>query len=398
MGLLSFFYYGAFIAFVLAEIARVQITPFLGITLLDVMVSLLICCWLYFSHRQKISLIAKTLTRPFIFVVLSMIISLVVNSFFLKPMDLFFSSLFMIRWIVYALILGIVPSFSIQLRAKIRYCMIASGMAIIFLGIIQYVFYSSLRNLFYLGWDDHLYRLFSTFLDPNFSGMFLVIFLLFILPFLRDSIQRKDQHKAVLWAVLSSVAFISVLLTYSRGAYIMLIVGIFVYLFLNGKKVLAGISILIILITIMFSANTKVEGLNPFRTASSNARLESMKNALQISRDHPLFGVGFNAYRYAQIAYGFRVAYTPFPSHSDSGTDNSFLFIFTTTGIIGFAAYLYFLYSLGKGRLHLSRKNHLSQAFIASLISWGVGSFFINGLFYSLMLFWMWTFYGVTEE
>ena|SRR3989344_483939 len=43
-----------------------------------------------------------------------------------------------------------------------------------FLGWIQYFLYPNLTFLKYSGWDDHLYRLTGTFLDPAFSGIILV--------------------------------------------------------------------------------------------------------------------------------------------------------------------------------------------------------------------------------
>ena len=35
--------------------------------------------------------------------------------------------------------------------------------------------YPDLRNLWYLGWDPHYYRVFATLLDPNYVGILLVL-------------------------------------------------------------------------------------------------------------------------------------------------------------------------------------------------------------------------------
>src|SRR3989344_8091342 len=41
-------------------------------------------------------------------------------------------------------------------------------------GWFQYFFYTDLRALHAWGWDDHLFRLVGTFLDPTFTGIIIV--------------------------------------------------------------------------------------------------------------------------------------------------------------------------------------------------------------------------------
>ena len=77
--------------------------------------------------------------------------------------------------------------------------MLISGSLIVLLGFIQLMFYPALRNLYYLGWDEHLYRMFSTFLDPNFAGAFFVLFTLFVIDM---SLRYKKEFKnlcSVVW-------------------------------------------------------------------------------------------------------------------------------------------------------------------------------------------------------
>ena len=50
-----------------------------------------------------------------------------------------------------------------------------SGLVIVGLGFVQYFFYLGLRNLYYLGWDEHLSFIFQL-LDPNFAGAFPALF------------------------------------------------------------------------------------------------------------------------------------------------------------------------------------------------------------------------------
>src|SRR3989344_4212784 len=90
--------------------------------------------------------------------------------------------------------------------------------------------------LYYLGWDEHLYRLFSTFLDPNFAGAFFVLYFLFALNILIDSLKKQTKFFSLFIGLMSFLALIAIFLTYSRSALLMLITGSFIFLFLNARR------------------------------------------------------------------------------------------------------------------------------------------------------------------
>ncbi|HSX08851.1 MAG TPA: O-antigen ligase family protein, partial [Candidatus Saccharimonadales bacterium] len=149
------------------------------------------------------------------------------------------------------------------------------------------------------------------------------------------------------------------------------------------------------------------EGTNLFRTTSSNARVATSQDALIIFQKNPILGVGFNAYRYARLTHPLtclpagrsssKGGETLTVDHGGAGTDNSFLFVLATTGIVGFVAYLYLLWSMVKvGKTNLG-ENPYSAVLIASLIALCVDSFFINSLFYPFILVWVWIVIALTE-
>ena len=82
------------------------------------------------------------------------------------------------------------------------------------LGLMQFFLYPDLRNLMYLGWDPHYYRLFSTLLDPNFVGIILVLTLI-----LGCGLWKKKQKNFFLM-IGQLIGFVSLLLTYSRSSYV----------------------------------------------------------------------------------------------------------------------------------------------------------------------------------
>jgi O-antigen ligase len=139
------------------------------------------------------------------------------------------------------------------------------------------------------------------------------------------------------------------------------------------------------------------EGTKLFRLNSSKARLTSIVSAVTVIKDHPLLGVGFNAYRYAMHKYGFAVAPNWQYSHSDAGTDNSFLFVIATTGIFGFISFIYLLFTVVKKLLNKISLDPMKILSFTSLVVLSVGSLFINAFFYPLILSWMWIIFGLTE-
>ena len=375
------------LSFILGQFARVQLGN-VGVTFIDITVGVTALVWVVksiFVEKQKIKItdIEKLLIGFFV----SGIIGLALFSSSLSITEIGVAILYLLRLICYLSLFYIVKSLGVGEKVKVLKVMVGSGLAIVGIGFLQYFFYQSLANLRYLGWDEHLYRLFSSFLDPNFAGAFFAIFLLILLELL---ISSRDRNKRVLLSLFLVLTFIAELLTYSRTGFIMLLVGVGIFLLSFVGKKITVITLLFCIILFFGAANSKIEGLNPFRVVSSEARLNSAKDALIIIEKHPLFGVGYNAYRYAQVKMGFRQELPPFQSHSDAGTDNSYLFVLATSGVVGGVFFLLFLVKvLNKAWIMSTQKVFLGRTFFASLLAVLVGSLFLNVLFYPMILAWL---------
>jgi O-antigen ligase len=100
-------------------------------------------------------------------------------------------------------------------------------------------------------------------------------------------------------------------------------------------------------------------------------------------RDHPLFGIGFNTYRFAQLRYGFITKGEEADSHGVAGTDNSFLFVLATTGLIGLLSYA----ALWGTIVRQAWGNHVVVASITAIF---IHSLFVNSLFYPHIMEWIW--------
>lgn len=377
--------------FAFGEVVRIPLGD-LSVKLIDMGVAALAFYWVLSSLKnfKKVKVDRKIGVPVVIFSSIALL-SLLLNTIFLTTNELFVSFLYFIRWIAYASIIFIIPMFDSSFKNKIKNLLIFMGSFIVVLGYIQYLFYPSLRNLYYLGWDEHLYRLFSIFLDPNFAGAFFVLYFLFLLNILAESIKKKTNLFSFFLGVISFLTLFAIFLTYSRSALLMLAAGSFVFLVLNARRSLAILVIAIfLLVTTLLPRAYETEGTNFFRVVSSEARLDSAGQAVGIFKESPVFGVGFNAYRYAKDRYGFGPSMLE-KSHADAGTDNSFLFLLATTGIVGLIAYLLMWFKIVK-------INIKSKLIIASVFAIFIDSLFINSLFYSFLMFWIWTLIGLYGE
>ncbi len=384
----------------LNEAGRIALGNNIAITILDISVFIFLCYTFIFSERKKVIKSNDLFIVPFFIFISIAVLSLFFNILRYSVQHEFVASLYLIRFVMYSLVYKAVRIQFSQNKRFILASLVSTGLFMLVAGILQYLFYSNLRNLYYLGWDNHLYRLFSTFFDPNFAGAFMVLLFLFFCTLFIQTRRKHLEKLSVFFGALLVGALIETFLSFSRSALGMLVVGSFVYFFFLKKIRYFALTIAaIICIYILVSPNASVENTDFLRTASSFARLNSVQTVTQIIIKNPILGVGFDAYRYAQVEYGYRSSVGAQTSHADAGTDNSFLFVFATTGIFGFISYLFLQFKILKtlSSEFQKKKNLFSILLLSSCIGLYFDSFFINSLFYPSILLWVMVLLGIRD-
>ena len=251
--------------FPLGEITRFQFGNGIAITLNDISVALTVVTW-FISQLFKKKEVKVPLLKPIVIFTGFGLLALIINISNLNPLEFSVSFLYLFRWVMYAGIYFVVHNFDLKFKQKIPYALTISGMVIVLMGFVQYFFYPSLRNLYYLGWDEHLYRMFSSFLDPNFLGVFLVLFLLLILDMLLNFIKKRQTKLLFIFLFLGIAVFAAIILTFSRSAYISLLFSATMLAVLkNKKKWILGIFVVLFLVLILSLTNSKIENQNLFR-------------------------------------------------------------------------------------------------------------------------------------
>lgn len=369
--LILFIFLFSVCVFPFGNLFRFQISPTFSLLPLDVFV----CSISLLSLPDIIKNLTKSslLKGIFAFYVIGCV-GLLISAPWLRPASFTIAALYGVRFLAYGLLLWIVGQLKNDKKENLKDGLLYSGFAMAIAGILQYAFMPDLRGLFFLGWDEHLFRLFGTLLDPNYSGAVFVVTLLLAL-------DRYFTKKSSL--LFAMVPLIATFLTYSRSSFLMLTIAASVFYMMRGMYKYAVLGIVVIVLgIILIPKNIRSEGVDLFRTASIDSRLTEYAQATEVFKEHPLFGVGFNAYRYAQLEHNFAEKETIIQDHAGAGVPNSFLFLLATTGIVGTVIFMrgiwYFLYRAMRQR----------NALIASLmLGLCIHSLFENTLFYPFILF-----------
>ena len=234
------------------------------------------------------------------------------------------------------------------------------------LALMQYLIFPDQRHLIYFGWDDHYYRLTGTLIDPNFTGLILVLALGFNLIY-----STPFSFAIILYLFL-------LYLTYSRASWLAFL-GLLIA-WLRTKKTIRPVLFLILgfLILIIVLPRPFGEGGNLRRTFSLKSRLHSWQIAAKIIRQNPFWGVGFNNYRLAQKELGV-LGSDWAETRAGAGADNSFLFLAATAGLPGLIILLFLIW-------HWQPRWWIVPIIIHSL--------FNNSLFYPWVLLLVWLIQG----
>lgn len=380
MGVLKKLFIITLLLFPLGELIRINLGNSIVLKPLDIGTGLVVIVWLIFKLIKKEKIKQKYVIVPILLFATIGFFSLIINYFSLSLNQFLASLMYLVRWIEYVGIFFVVSEFDKSFKKKIINSILSVGLIVVIVGYIQYFFYPSLKSLFYLGWDEHMHRMFSVFFDPNFAGAFFVLLFLFL-----SNLFFNKKNKLI--GLLSILTLGAIFLTFSRSALIMLITSSAVMFTLMNKKIwIVLLFIITFLVLVISSKYFNIENINLFRVVSTEARLETAKNAITIIKDHPIFGVGFNSYRYIQIRYGFRNKNAEL-SHADAGVDNSILFVLATTGGVGLILYLLIWFRI--------LKIQFSPLAVASVFGIFIDSMFINSLFYPSLMFWLWVVLGL---
>jgi O-antigen ligase len=244
--------------------------------------------------------------------------------------------------------------------------------------------------------------------DPNYYGQILLMALpLGLYPMISD--KRRNYR---LLAIACTVPIVlAIVFTYSRGAFITLIViGVLIVRErkLNYYKVMAGLALILVVtipllpagymdrlvtLTSIFPQDVTLQSEVSFKGRSSE-----MIIAVQMFLDNPIVGVGYANYEINYAAYNALLGLDP--RFGQREPHDLFLEILAENGIIGFIAFAAAITALFRGiqrarRQFLTLRNDELASRLSS-IELGIVAFFVTSIFlHGAYIRYLWLFVGV---
>jgi putative inorganic carbon (hco3(-)) transporter len=267
---------------------------------------------------------------------------------------------------------------------RLRHVMIAilvsAAFIIIDAGVQYFRGYDFLRS-----YKTEGFYLTASFMSHNeFGGWLAVVSLITV------GLAFSNKTKHILsrpgLIILSILLFICLLLAYSRGAWIGIILGLaffFYYLRINqpsfSRKKIAGllaIACVIIFLVVPASMKERLVSIADAKEGSGLSRINIWQEALSIINDYPLFGSGLNTYSIIAPRYKMFEGGGIYPH-------NSLLHMAAETGVVGLVSFFYVivtLFKLGIERLKLIKEPML-LGLLAAILAFLAHSFFDNHLY-----------------
>lgn len=364
------------------QIIKIPISNFSGLIILDFFVIFFTIFGLY---KIKFKLKNPPLFTKIAIVFISIgLISLIITPLSLSSKDYLISFLYLARFFNYILFSWVVYSKAFgKLQDNLGNIFLFSGVGLAILGLLQLIFFPNLAFLIVNGWDPHVYRLVSTWLDPNFLGGFFCLTLLLIL-------QLKENTRYLLF----SLVFITLLATFSRSSIIFFFVSFLSYSLFNRSLKLVLLTILLSFILYLSIINIDYlipKPLKADRQQSAQYRIGSWQTAIEIFKKSPIMGIGFNSYKFALKEYNLS-SDDYIVNRSSTGSDSSLLFVAATTGILGLLTFIFLLVSLLFNSINNLADNKTGIIYFSGLVGLIIHSIFINSLFYPVFLLWIFLF------
>jgi hypothetical protein len=382
---------------ILGQVARIPLiasqTKTAPILLSDVLAATL-CLWLLASvlvvGRIRLDWPARLLAG--FVAVNTLALSVAAVRYDLTAGEVAFSSLYLLRWTIYAA-LYVFALNALKTTAAPRLIHLAIAVCTVFagFGILQSLFLPNFAFMVYpdaipyVDWDIQGHRLVSTFLDPNFAGVFILLGLLFYHARRATTGRASILPLALFWTAL--------LLTLSRSSIGAAFVGLGIITLRTGsfRKVFlplalfAGVAWLAADRILEFAASyQKLTLLDP----SALQRLAAWLLAWQIFADNVVIGIGYNTFGFVRSAYSSGAS-----GNAAFGTDGGVLYMAAVSGLVGVALLGGALWRLWKLGLRTYRDPALSgtvrelgltlHAWIPTLIVHSAAS---NSIFYPYII------------
>lgn len=278
---------------------------------------------------------------------------------------------------VYFVIINLVNSKKMLINLITMF--VISGFAVCLYGIMQYLF----------GWDtaqawmdeemfeDIKMRIYSTLGNPNVLGEYILLVLPASIGLMWTS---KKACAKIVYAGISALMFGALILTFSRGCWIGIMIAAAVFITFAAGKLwgLGLIALPVIPMVLPESIINRFSSIGDMKDSSTSYRVYIWLGTLAMMKDFWVSGIGMGQEAFTQV----------YPFYSYNGivaphSHNLFLQILVETGVTGIAAFaiiiILFLRKIMTGYTIGGKGDKLSTLMTA--ITAGICGFLVQGMF-----------------
>ncbi|MFH0905539.1 MAG: O-antigen ligase family protein [bacterium] len=255
--------------------------------------------------------------------------------------------------------------------------------AVSVIGFLQLGLFPTLEPWEMFGWDPHRYRLFATWLDPNFLGIWLALGLGLALIKWPAGSSHQVVRMLTIGLIVAALGW-----TVSRSALITAVVALLVWAAIYYRKLIGWLGLVVLVGAILLvSPALRQRVINTGQLGDTvGYRIESWARGWQTFTTHPWLGVGYNMLPYLSQPSS-QPSSDATIGRADSGFDGSLLTIAATTGAVGLTAWLWFVWQvLVLGWQGITHRQLFGTWLLIATAGLLVGSLFINAWLYSPIL------------
>lgn len=199
---------------------------------------------------------------------------------------------------------------------------------------------------------------------------------------LAQTLIAKDRKHSFLLLAGAAFCLMAIAFSFSRGVWLALCCSaVLVVSLINWRKAAQVFFLFSFFVALLFFTSTPFrQRLSSFKISANQERLELWKISLKMFKDSPVFGQGFHSFGDRIDQFSNQRLLDP---HFPVDSHNMYLDFLSSTGIVGFAAFLFFIFSIGKLLFlawkskdsHDARKTWLLTA-IGGFCAFLIGGFF----------------------
>ncbi|PJE58298.1 MAG: hypothetical protein COU81_01420 [Candidatus Portnoybacteria bacterium CG10_big_fil_rev_8_21_14_0_10_36_7] len=218
----------------------------------------------------------------------------------------------------------------------------------------------------YLTFDGRLSAYYSS---PNQLGMYLVPALLAGFVLLNRNLFKYNKILScgIVGGFLAIV--ISLYYTFSYGAWLGLLFGLWGFLWYQFKEHRNKIIVILVVVALLILGtqlvSEKMQNLMKYSRSSLESRLIIYRSALKIGQDHWLLGIGPGMFQRSYLEY--QKLYPPYLEWSSPQPHNIFLAFWLQSGLVGLVGFVWLLRLFINGVVAYIKKNQYRKLVLINL-------------------------------